>query len=323
MRLRCLVPALAAAVLLPAVASAQNTANIMGILLGPDGGPLVGADVVVQYHGHIQKTYKMKTDKSGRFMYVNAFAGPHDITFSKEGLGEITVKGYTFHDLGQFEKPPVFRFAQRKVEVPAPAAAGAGAGAPGAGAVSAELHQVNDLLAAGRVDEALAGYEALAAKAPESAPVHRMLGAAAKKKGDVARAEAELRKAVELDPQDALAHRDLGVLLYETSRQDLALPEAEKALALDPQNAGLLFNLGLMYQSAGRGQEAWDTLVKAEAVDPQNAELQYYLGTVAVGLNKTDEAVARLQKYLSMSPANAQNVAAAKGLVAALSPKKP
>ena len=321
MSLRSLVPALALAVLVPAVVTAQNTASIMGILLGPDGGPLTGADVVVQYRGHIAKTYKMKTDKSGRFLYLNAFAGPHDITFSKEGLGEITVKGYTFHDLGQFEKPPVFRFAQRKVEVPVPAPAGAPAG--GGGAAAGELSQVNALFAAGRVDEALAGYEALAAKAPESAPVHRMLGAAAKKKGDLARAEAELRKAVELDPQDALAHRDLGVLLYETNRQDLALPEAEKALALDPQNAGLLFNLGLMYQNAGRSQEAWDTLVKAEAVDPQNAELQYYLGTVAVGLNKSDQALARLQRYLSMNPANVQNVAAATGLVAALSPKKP
>ena len=319
MSLRCLVPALVVAVLAPSFVAAQNTATITGILLGPDGSPLAGAEVVAEYKGHIAKTYKMKTDKSGRFLYLNAFAGPHDITFSKEGLGEITVKGYTFHDLGQFEKPPVFRFAQRKVEVPAPAPAGGGGG----GAVAGELSQLNALFAAGRVDEALAGYEALAAKQPDSAPVHRMLGAAAKKKGDVARAEAELRKAVELDPQDALAHRDLGVLLYETNRQDQALPEGEKALALDPQNAGLLFNMGLMYQNAGRGQEAWDALVKAEAADPQNAELQYYLGTVAVGLNKTDEAVARLQKYLSMNPANAQNAAAAKGLVAALSPKKP
>jgi Flp pilus assembly protein TadD len=303
---------------LPALAAAQNTANIVGILLGPDGSPLAGADVVMEYHGHLAKTYKMKTDKSGRFLFVNAYTGPHDITFTKEGLGDIQVKAYTFHELGQFEKPPVFRFAQRKVEVPAPAAAGVPAG----GAPAGELTQVNALLAAGRVDEALAGYEALAAKDPESAPVHRMLAAAAKKKGDVARAEAEMRKAVELAPDDPLARRDLGVLLYETGRPELALPEAEKAVALDPQNGGLLFNLGLIYQNAGRSQDAWDTLVKAEAADPQNAELQYYLGTVAVGLGKTDEAVARFKKYLATSPANAQNVATANSLVTALS-KKP
>lgn len=316
---RRVVPALAAAVLLPALAGAQNTTNLVGILLGPDDNPLAGAEVVVEYRGHLAKTYRMKTDKNGRFLYVNAYTGPHDITFTKEGLGEITVKGYSFHDLGQFEKPPVFRFSQRKVEVPAPAAASAG----GTGSVASELRQVNELLAAGRLDEALAGYEALAAKAPDSSSVHRMLGAAAKKKGDLARAEAELRKAVELDAQDPLARRDLGVLLYETGRADQALPEAEKAVGLDPQNAGLLFNLGLMYQNAGRAQESWDTFVKAEALDPQNAELQFYLGTVAVGLARTDEAVARLQKYLSMNPANAQNAAAARGLVAALSAKKP
>jgi tetratricopeptide (TPR) repeat protein len=322
MSLRRVVTGTLALALLPALAAAQNTANIVGILLGPDGSPLVGADVVMEYHGHLAKTYRMKTDKSGRFLFVNAFTGPHDITFTKEGLGDIQVKDYTFHELGQFEKPPVFRFAQRKVEVPAPASGVAPAAGAAASATAGELTQVNALLAAGRVDEALAGYEALAAKDPGSASVHRMLGAAAKKKGDAARAEAEMRKAVELAPEDPLAHRDLGVLLYETGRAELALPEAEKAVALDPQNGALLFNLGLIYQNAGRSQDAWDALVKAEAADPQNAEVQYYLGTVAVGLGKTDEAVARFKKYLSTSPANAQNVATANGLVAALS-KKP
>jgi tetratricopeptide (TPR) repeat protein len=318
MRLSRIAPACALAALAPALVAAQNTTDLVGILLGPDGNPLVGAEVVVQYHGHVVKTYRMKTDKNGRFLYLNAYTGPHDITFTKEGLGDITVKNYTFHDLGQFEKPPVFRFAQRKVEVPAPGAAGASPGS-----VAAELPQVNALLAEGKVDEALAGYEALAARAPDSSSVHRMLGAAAKKKKDVPRAEAELRKAVELDPQDPLAHRDLGVLLYETSRLDAALPEGEKAVELSPQDPALLFNLGLMYQSAGRSQEAWDTLVKAEALDPQNAELQFYLGTVAVGLGRTPDALERLQKYLSMNPANEQNVASARGLVAALSAKKP
>jgi Flp pilus assembly protein TadD len=264
----------------------------------------------------------MKTDKSGRFLYLNAFTGPHDITFSKEGLGEITVKGFTFHDLGQFEKPPTFRFAQKKVTAPPPAAAAPGAPGPAGGSLAGELQALGQKLAAGQVEEALAGYEALAAREPSSSTVHRMLGGAAKKKGDAARAEAELRKAVELDPQDPLAHRDLGVFLYEANRPGDAIAEGEKALALKPDDAMLLFNLGLMYQNAGRPQEAWDTLVKAEAADPQNAELQYHLGIVAVGLNKPQEAVSRLQRYLATGPTDEQKVTASKGLVAALSPRK-
>jgi Tfp pilus assembly protein PilF len=322
MRIPCLVHAAALTLLVAAAASAQDTTTAVGILLGPDGNPLPDAQVVIDYKGHIAKTYRTKTDKTGRFMYINVFTGPHDITFSKEGLGEITVKGFTFHDLGSFEKPPVFRFAQRKVQVAA-AEAAAPAAAPTGDPTPGELQQLGQRLAAGQVDEAVAGYEALTARAPGSATAHRMLGAALKKKRDVVRAEAELRKAVELDPQDAYAHRDLGVLLYETSHLDDGLAESEKALALKPEDAGLLFNLGLIYQSAGRAQEAWDTLLKAEKADPGNAELQYYLGTVALGLNKPDEAVARLQKYLAANPANEQNAAAAKGLIAALSARKP
>jgi cytochrome c-type biogenesis protein CcmH/NrfG len=325
MRPRLLVPAFALLFLaLPALARAQDATTAVGIVLGPDGKPLADAQVVIDYKGHIAKTYRTKTDKSGRFMHVKVFTGPHDITISKEGLGEITVKGFTFHDLGQFEKPPTFGFGQRKVAAPAaPAEGGApGAAAPAAGTLMGELQQLGQKLAAGQVDEALAGYEALAAREPGSSTVHRMLGGAAKKKGDLARAEAELRKALELDSQDPLAHRDLGVLLYETNRLNDALAEGEKAVSLHSDDPGLLFNLGLMYQNAGRSQEAWDTLLKAEAADPQNAELQYHLGTVALGLNRPEEAVARFQKYLDANPANAQNVAAAKGLIAALSKKK-
>jgi tetratricopeptide (TPR) repeat protein len=310
--------ALALLLLAPALVAAQDTATAQGIVLGPDGSPLADASVVMEYKGHIAKTYTTKTDKRGRFLYVKIFTGPHDITISKEGLGEITVEGFTFHDLGQFEKPPTFRFAQRKVA--APAAPGAPAAA--ADGLAAELSALGQKLAAGQVDEALAGYEALAAREPGSSTVHRMLGAVAKRKGDAAKAEAELRKAVELDPQDPLAHRDLGVFLYETNRMADALAEGEKAVALHDDDPGLLFNLGLMYQNAGRPQEAWDTLIKSEAADPQNAELQYHLGIVAVGLNKPEEAVARLQKYLVTNPADEQKVTAAKGLVAALSPKK-
>jgi cytochrome c-type biogenesis protein CcmH/NrfG len=319
MKTRALLPLV---LLLPALASAQDVTTAVGIVLGPDGSPLAEASVVLHYKGHLDKTYPTKTDKSGRFLYVKVFTGPHDITISKEGLGEIVVKDFTFHDLAQFEKPPTFKFAQRKVAEPAAGGAAPGAPGPAPGGGAGELAALNQKLAAGQVDEALAGYEALAAKDPGSSAVHRMLGNAAKKKGDAARAETELRKAVELDPNDALAHRDLGVFLYESGRGAEAIEQGRAALEDRPGDAMLLTNLGLMYQSAGRAQDAWDTLLKAEAADPSNAELQYHLGIVAVSLNKPAECVARLQKYLAASPADEQKVATAKGLVAALSPKK-
>jgi Flp pilus assembly protein TadD len=309
-------------ILAPALAPAQDVVTASGVVLGPDGSPLADASVTLHYKGHLDKTYATKTDKAGRFLYVKIFTGPHDITIAKDGLGEIVVKDFTFHDLGQFEKPPTFKFAQRKVEPSAAPGAVPGAPAAPGGAAGGELAALNQKLAAGEVDAAIAGYEALAAKEPGTSAVHRMLGNAAKKKGDAARAEAELRKAVELDPHDALAHRDLGVFLYETNRPADAIAEGEKAVEAKPGDAMLLSNLGLMYQNAGRPQEAWDTLLKAEAADPGNAELQYHLGLTAVGLNKPQEAVARLQKYLATSPTDEQKVATAKGLIGALSAKK-
>jgi len=321
MRFRTTALLLAAALLVPAWGRAQGTTTAVGVVQDAAGNPVPDVKVLLDYKGHIVQKYRTKTDKTGRFVHVNVYSGVYDVTLSKEGVGEVMVKGFTFQDLQSTERPPVLRFVVKKA-APPPVATGSVVPAVTTESLQAELSQANQNLAAGRVDEAIAGYEAVLAQAQDVGAVHRLLGLAWKKKGDLARAEAELRKAVELDPQDSGSHRDLSVLLYDSGRGPEALAEGEKAVAAAPGNASLLFNLGLMYQNAGRSQEAWDALVKAEAADPQNADLQYHLGTVALGLGKTDESLKRLEAYLAMSPANAQNVASAKGLIAALAKKK-
>jgi VWFA-related protein len=170
---------------------------------------------------------------------------------------------------------------------------------------------------AGRIDEAIAGYEKVASAAPDLAEVHHNLGLALGKKGDKARAEAEFRRATELKPGLADAHRALSVLLYEAGKRDEALAEAAKAAEADPRSATLQYNLGVMHANAGQGAEARAALLRAEELDPVNAEVQFQLGTVAIAANQIAEAVARLEKCVAMAP-QGPNAAAAKAMVAAL-----
>jgi Flp pilus assembly protein TadD len=326
---------LAAWMALSASALAQGTTTAEGFVLDNDGNPIVDAKVLLDYKGHVIQKYHTKTDKKGKFVYVNVYAGSYDVTVSKEGLGEATFKSFAIRDLGATEKPPVFRIAVKKpVEAAAPADPAAGA-APGpepgvgpvapaptpaevAGALAADLEKAGAALKAGRLDEAIAGYEGVAVKVPTLPQVQHNLGLAYARKKDMTRAEAAFRKAVELKPDFTEAHSALSVVLFEKGSREEAVSEAAKAVETAPDNARLQFGLGVMYADTGRMAEAKETLLKAESLDPTNAEVEYQLGTLAVAANQKAEAISRMEKYLGMARPDARNVASAKAMIAAL-----
>ena len=314
---------LAAALLLvpPQAVQAQGTTTALGFVLDADGRPVPDVQVLLEYKGHQPQRYRTKTDKTGRFVHVNVWSGPYDITLKKEGLGEVTVKDYPLRDVGDTEKPPTFRLAPKKAEAPAAPADPAAAAAATAGALAGDMKRGADAFAAGRLDEAAAIFEGVAAQAPDLAQVHHNLGLVYRKKGDAARAEAEFRKAVELNPELADSHAALSVLLAAGGKTDAALAEAKQAASQAPQNAVYRFNLASLYKDSGQSAEAKAAFLEAEALDPANAEIQYHLASALLGLGDVPGAIGRLEKYLSAAPADAPNRAAAEGLLTALKKK--
>jgi tetratricopeptide (TPR) repeat protein len=88
---------------------------------------------------------------------------------------------------------------------------------------------------AGRLDEARRLYEQAIAASPESAFLHRDLGAVERRAGQTAAAADHLRRAVQLDPSDARAHAALGGVLDELGDVVSAVASYERARALDPE----------------------------------------------------------------------------------------
>lgn len=322
---------------LSAPALAQLTTTAEGFVLDKEGNAIADASVLLDFKGNVIQKYHTKTDKKGRFVHVNVYAGTYDVTVTKEGLGEATFKNFAVRDLGPTEKPPVFRIGAKKQSEAAVSADVAAAGtAPGAepsplptatpaplpaevaGALAADLERANAAMKAGQLDEAIAGYEAMATKVPNLPELHHNLGLAYARKKDLPKAEAELRKAVELKPEFTDAHRALATILYEMGHRDEALSEAARAAEAAPTDGRLQYNLGVMYADAGKTEQAKEALLKAESLDPQNAEVQFQLGTLAVAANQKAEAISRLEKYLAVAPPDARNVATAKGIIAAL-----
>jgi Flp pilus assembly protein TadD len=306
-------------------AGAQATCNAEGFVYDSEGHPLAGVQVLMQYKGHIPQKYRTKTDKNGRFGHVNVWEGPYDLTFTREGVGEVTVKDFPIRQVYAPDKPPTFRIGTKPAAPPEGQEADAAPTGPtreeAAGALAAELEKGNAALAKGQLAEAAAAYENVAAKAPELPQVHHNLGLVYRRQGDLAKAEAAFRRASELDPAFAEPHGALSVLLATAGRRDEAIVEAERAVELLPDSTQYLYNLAVLYRDSGRPGDAEPLLLRLEALDPQNAEVQFHLGTALVALGRMAEAVARLEKYVEVAPADAPNRASAEAMIGALKKK--
>ena len=92
------------------------------------------------------------------------------------------------------------------------------------------------LLAANRVDRAVNHLKAALQNRPDYFDAHYNLGSALAAKGDFAAAAEQFRSAVRLNPEDADAEANLGSALAQTGQLTEAIAHFEKALKLNPEH---------------------------------------------------------------------------------------
>jgi Flp pilus assembly protein TadD len=308
---------------------AQGTITAVGVVVDAEGNPVPDVQVLLDYKGHIVQKYKTKTDKKGLFTHVNVYQGAYRMTLKKDGVGEVSFNT-NLQELDKLDKPPVFKFVPR-VAAAAPPPPGSGlapapAAAPAAppvdmGQLTNEINKGIALSKSGDTDGAIATYEAILAKTPEIPLVHFNLGTLYKKKGDAARAQAEMTKAIDLDPRFVDGYVGLATVLAETGKRPEAIAVIQKGAAENPQSGRLQYALGVLAEGSGETALAKTAFLKAEQIDPQNFETQYHLATVALNQNDKPEAISRLEKFIAQAPPDNPTVATAKSLVAALQKK--
>jgi DNA-binding winged helix-turn-helix (wHTH) protein/tetratricopeptide (TPR) repeat protein len=96
-------------------------------------------------------------------------------------------------------------------------------------------------------------------------------------KWDVATAEKEFRRSIQLDPNNAIAHHWFATYLMTRSRFPEAIAEIERARALDPASASILADKGCILFTAGRHEEAIALLKQMEAMEPKFVSPHRYL----------------------------------------------
>jgi tetratricopeptide (TPR) repeat protein len=114
-------------------------------------------------------------------------------------------------------------------------------------------------------------------------------------------AEAEFKRALQLDPHYANAHHWYGDYLSIKGRHDEALLEAKQALELDPLNLMIGTWVGLRYYLARKYDRAIEQGRNTVELDPNFAAAHLLLGESYVQMRLEKQALAELEKAASLS----------------------
>jgi serine/threonine-protein kinase len=119
-------------------------------------------------------------------------------------------------------------------------------------------------------------------------------------------AEANARKAAEIDSNIPGVYDTLGSVHEQTGKHDLAMQEFEHALNLNPRDVGAETGLAGAYENTGRIPEAEAAFQKAAALRPDSWRGYANLGTFYDRQRKYPQAVAADQRAIQLTPDNAQ-----------------
>jgi len=340
-----------AAVLVPLSSLAQRVA-VRGHVVGEDGKPLAGADIVLVNKDTGQK-FTMKTDKNGDFVNIGVALGIYHLTVNKDAKvlynddiaasGDEKALDIDIPKAQAQQKQEALKQLtpeQRKqIEEQQKAAE----------AERTKISSLNQMLAdaktaedSGNYDRAVSLYkQATAVDSTKDLLWARLGGAylgAARKvpAGDRATAAEDntqaveaFKKAIAIKGSEAAYHNNLGQAYANLGKTDDAMNEYTAAATLDPANAGLYyFNLGATLTNLQKLDEANAAFDKAIAADPNRADAYYWKGVNLLNKAtlKDNKIVAppgtaeNLNKYLALAP-NGRHAESAKELLASIGAK--
>ncbi len=129
-----------------------------------------------------------------------------------------------------------------------------------------------------------------------------MLGVIAHQRGNNARAETLIRRAIAIHAGDAGYHNNLGTVLLALGRPAAAIEALARAVSLKPAYAEAHNNLGNAYQNVGDLNAAIAAYNKALAFRPEYAEAHNNLGRALHTAGNLDAAVASYRRALGHQP---------------------
>lgn len=164
------------------------------------------------------------------------------------------------------------------------------------------LKRGNDLLAAGKVEEAIEQYKRAAKLNPEDEDIYYNLGLAFARVGNLAEAKQAYNEALKIYPDYVEALNNLGNLLVKEGSYDEAVQQLSRAVELDPKSSAAQNSLGNALARLGRYGEALLHFQKALEGKPDYLEAQQNLASAYLMLGRSDEATKEFTSILKNHP---------------------
>jgi serine/threonine-protein kinase len=165
----------------------------------------------------------------------------------------------------------------------------------------------------GNLDQAIGALESAVKADPGFALGYAQIGEAYRIKSIVeqnqrwlVQAEANARKAVELDNRIPSVYVTLGRMHDTAGKHDLALEEFKHALQLDPRNATAMAGMGRAHELAGRVNDAEESFRKAADLQPNDWDAHNNLAMFYDRQGKYPQSFAEFKRALELVPDNAQ-----------------
>ena len=155
----------------------------------------------------------------------------------------------------------------------------------------------------------LALWSDTVAHRPENPRAHTNLGVLLAEAGRLDEAVAQFEATLRLEPANAAAHLNLCDTLTTLNRPAEALPHGEAAVRLEPGAASAHHNLARALGQLGRMEEAVTQFEEARQLEPDAADVAtglagalYTLGNQAAGRRDFDGAIARYRRAVAVAP---------------------
>jgi tetratricopeptide (TPR) repeat protein len=136
----------------------------------------------------------------------------------------------------------------------------------------------------------------------DSAEAHLLMGTARMLANDLVGAQADLRRAVEINPNLAEAHTYLGESLRRSGDTPGAVTEFRRSLAIDPYIFDSCLMLGELLRQDQEYAEARTYLERALKIRSGDFGARYQLATVDLGENKLEPARTVLESLVQEAP---------------------
>jgi cytochrome c-type biogenesis protein CcmH/NrfG len=152
---------------------------------------------------------------------------------------------------------------------------------------------------------------ACAAAGPPTSETRAANARTALERGDLDRADLELKLAIQADPLDARSHRHLAGLLARRGERDQAIVGYRRALTIDPADASAAYNAGTLFLMRGDAAPAASLLESAAAIRPDDPRTYNNLAKAYFLAGLPEYSFAAYEETLRHDPSN---VVALRGL---------